>query len=233
MVTDAEYEQTVTSGVLSGPSLEGPVPAGTESLALDSAARVVGGYQWIEQRLFEILGGWVASEADPGARLLFDTTSRQHAWHAELLAQCLPGSGQLDRALLTVPPSPEVDHLLSSLGRPSSEDPSSPQSGRPPGPGGAGGTLHRLVAAGRVVLPRLVAGYGHHLSRAVPVTDAPVIRVLRLVMRDDIEAWQTTEAMIQALVRRPHDVAVVTAHQQELEQMVAGSGVGLVPWPDS
>ena len=129
---------------------------------------------------------------------------------------------------MTVPPSPEVDHLLGSLGRPISEEPSSavPVTGRPPG---------REVRAGRCtgswrpdgsLLPRLVAGYGHHLSRAAPVTDAPVIRVLRLVLRDDIEAWQATEAMIQALVRRPHDVAVVTAHQQELEQMVAGSGVG-------
>ena len=63
------------------------------------------------------------------------------------------------------------------------------------------------------------------------MADAPLARALRLVLRDDLEAWQATEAMVQALVRRPHDVAVVTAHQQALEELVAESGPGLVPWP--
>ncbi len=61
---------------------------------------------------------------------------------------------------------------------------------------------------------------------------APVIRALRLALRDEIEAWQTAELMVQSLIRRPHDVAVVTAHQQRLESLVVGSGPGLVPWPE-
>ena len=189
MASDAHYDEGVTTCVLSGSGLDVPRPTGTEALPLEHAARVIGAYQWVEQRLFEILGGWVSSEADPGARLLFDTTSRQHAWHGELFAQCLPGSVHIGTALLTVPPSPEVDHLLASLGRPiSDEPPSAPPTQPVAGAGGAGGTLHRLVAVGRVMLPRLVAGYGRHLSKAAPVADAPVIRALRLVLRDDIEA---------------------------------------------
>jgi hypothetical protein len=50
-------------------------------------------------------------------------------------------------------------------------------------------------------------------------------------MRDDIEDWQAVELIVQSLIRRPNDVAVVTAHQQRLEALVVGSGPGLVPWP--
>ncbi len=212
MVSEAGRTGPSVESILSGSVLDGLVPAGTVALPLADAARILGAYQWVEQRLFEVLGEWVALEADPVARLLFDSASQQHGWHAELFAEHLPRLDHMDPALLVVPPSAEVDGLLLGLGE-------------------AGGTLHRLVALGRVLLPRLVAGYSHHLGGAVPVTDAPVIRALRLVLRDDIEAWQVVEGLIQALVRRPHDVAVVTAHQQQLEQMVAANGVGLVRWP--
>jgi hypothetical protein len=94
-----------------------------------------------------------------------------------------------------------------------------------------GGTLLRLVSLARVVFPRLIAGYGLHLRRAAPVADGPVVRSLRLVVHDEIEAWQTVETLVQTLVDRPHDIAVVTAHQQILEEILAGMGPGLVPWP--
>ena len=96
----------------------------------------------------------------------------------------------------------------------------------------SGGTFPRLVGIGRVVLARLVTGYTLHLRRLSPVADAPLARCLRLVLRDETEQWQALEALTQALLRRPHDVAVVTSHQQRLEEIVAGSGAGLVPWPE-
>lgn len=205
----------VIDGVLAGSALDPPVAAGMAAMPLEQAARILGSYQWVERRLFEVLGAWVASEPDPAARLLFDAASQQHAWHARLFADRVPTIGDLDPASLAIPPSAEVDGLLGGLG------------GAPPG-----GTLLRLVALGRVVLPRLVAGYGRHLRRAAPVADGPVVRALRMVVRDDLESWQVTEALIQALLRRPNDVAVVTDHQQELEALLAGIGPGLVPWPD-
>jgi hypothetical protein len=85
----------------------------------------------------------------------------------------------------------------------------------------------------RVVLPRLVTGLALHLRRTRSVADAPVARSLRLVMRDEIEQWQVTEALAQSLLRRPHDVAVVTAHQARLEEFVTENGPGLVPWPEA
>ncbi len=213
MVSDAGRTGPSVASLLSGSILDGPAPTGTVALALEDAARMLGAYQWVEQRLFEVLGEWVGVEGDPVARLLFDSASQEHGWHAQLFGEHLPRLDHVEPALLIVPPSAEVDGLLLSLGE-------------------AGGTLHRLVALGRVMLPRLVAGYGRHLEHAVAVTDAPVIRALRLVLRDDIEAWQIVEGLIQALVRGPNDVAVVTAYQQQLEQMVAANGVGLVRWPD-
>ncbi len=199
---------------------ESPYVASRVALTLVESARLLGSYRWVELRLFEILGSWVANETEPEARLLFDLQSRHHAWHAELWGESLPDvDSVVDPDLLTVAPDKGTEELMSSLGGvPGSEE-------------GSGGTLVRLVGLARVVLPRLVCGYGYHLSRAVPVSDAPVIRSLRLALRDDMEDWQAVELMVQSLIRRPHDVAVVTAHQQRLEALVVGSGPGLVAWP--
>lgn len=205
-----------------GLGTEAQATAGAGALPLEAQARVVGGYQWIERRLFEVLGGWVLSEPVAEARLVFDVYSQQHAWHAELWAERLPVLDGLDPATLTVPPTPEVDSLLARLaGGVAGHDPA------------AGGTLLRLVGLARVVLPRLVTGYGLHLRRAAPVADGPVVRSLRLVMRDELEAWQATETMVESLVSRPHDIAVVTDHQQALEEVLVGTGPGFVPWPRS
>jgi len=193
---------------------------GDGAVSWEVQSRVIGAYQWVERRLFEVLGRWVGSEPLAEAGLVFDVYSQQHAWHAELWGQHLPVREGVDPATLAVAPGAEVDRLFGRL------------SGGP-GDGGpaSGGTLLRLVGLARVVLPRAIAGYRLHLRRASPVADAPVVRSLRLVIRDEVEAWQATEALVQTLVARPHDVAVVTAHQQALEELVAESGPGLVPWP--
>jgi hypothetical protein len=213
-----------------GPDDAAAVPAATAdgvasagALDLTSLRRVLGGYQWVERRAFEVLGSWVATEAVPQVRVLFDVHSQQHAWHAELFAERMPSIDGVDSASYVLPPSAEVDRLFATLG-----------GGGTPGDASrpaAGGTLLRLVGLSRVLLPRLVAGYGRHLRRCAPVADAPVARALRLALRDDVEGWQATEAMVQGLVRRPNDVQVVTAHQEALEERIAGAGPGLVPWP--
>jgi hypothetical protein len=218
---------------------DGPGGAGPAGLTLHDQARLVGGYQWVERRLFEVLGAWVGSEPVPEAQVLYDVYSQQHAWHAELLAERLPVLDSLDPATLTVPPDAEVDRTLGLLAGTVSDQgavggegaggPGAPPRGTVP----AGGTLLRLVGLGRVVLPRLVAGYNLHLRRLSSVADAPVGRCLRLVRRDELEQWQAIEALTQSLLRRPHDIAVVTAHQQLLEELLAGSGAGLVPWPEA
>lgn len=217
--------------------LDGAAASGGSTLSLEVQARLVGSYQWVERRLFEVLGSWVASESVPEAQLLFDVYSQQHAWHAELFADRLPALDTVDPAALVLPPSAEVDRMLGVLAGvvPVGEAPGAGGSLIGTGTGGdapSGGTLPRLVGIGRVVLARLVTGYTLHLRRVSPVADAPLARCLTLVLRDETEQWQALEALTQALLRRPHDVAVVTGHQQRLEEIIAGSGAGLVPWPD-
>ncbi len=217
-------------------ALDGGAGPGGPALSLHVQARLVGSYQWLERRLFEVLGSWVASEPVPEAQLLFDVYSQQHAWHAALFADRLPALDSVDADALVVPPSPEARRMLDVLAGAVPADAPSGDDGSPTVRGGtldmpAGGTLPRLVGTGRVVIPRLVTGYALHLRRVSPVTDAPMTRCLRLVLRDETEQWQAMEALTQALLRRPHDVAVVTGHQQRLEEIIAGSGAGLVPWP--
>jgi len=206
----------------------GPAPGA--ALGLFDLQRVLGGYQWVERRAFEVLGSWVVSESVPEARVLFDAQSQRHAWHASLFAERMPAIEGADAAAYVLPPSAEVDRLLATLGGGALSSGEGDVRGAA---AQAGGTLLRLVGLARVLLPRLVTGYALHLHRCAPVADGALARALRLAVRDDLEAWQSAEAMVQALVRRPHDVAVVTAHQQALEEKVAGAGPGLVPWPPS
>jgi hypothetical protein len=188
------------------------------ALTLVESARLLGGYAWVETRLFEVTGAWVGSESASEARVFFDTQSRHHAWHAQLWSERIPTvDGVVDPDAVTSAPTDGTAALFRTIGAPDS----------------GGGTLLRLVALARVVLPRLVCGYARHLQRVSPVSDAPVIRALRLALRDEGEAWRESELMVQALIRRPHDVAVVTGHQQKLEELVAGIGPGLVPWPET
>ncbi len=221
---------------MGGGTLDGVAVPGAAALSLLAQARIAGSYQWIERRLFEVLGSWVASEPVPEAQMLFDTYSQQHAWHAALFADRLPALDSVDPATLVVPPSPEVDRMVALLAGAVPDEARALSDGNLMRAGGpdvpARGTLPRLVGIGRVVLARLVTGYTLHLRRVSPVADAPMIRCLRLVLRDEIEEWQALEALTQALLRRPHDVAVVTGHQQRLEEIIAGSGAGLVPWPE-
>jgi hypothetical protein len=208
--------------------------AGGGVLSLHAQSRLVGSYQWVERRLFEVLGSWVVSEPVPEAQVLFDAYSQQHAWHAELFADRLPALDSVDPDTLVLPPSAEMDRMLNVLSGAVSDDEHSTHDGSLLGDASgapAGGTLPRLVGLGRVVVPRLVTGYALHLRRVSTVADAPMARCLRLVLRDEIEQWQALEALTQALLRRPHDVAVVTGHQQRLEAMIAEAGAGLVPWP--
>ena len=140
------------------------------ALPLHAQARLVGSYQWLERRLFEVLGSWVASEPVPEAQMLFDVYSQQHAWHAELFAERLPALDSVDPDSLVLPPSAEVDRMCAVLAGavPAGDGTSTGDGVIGPGDGSAvpaGGTLPRLVGVGRVVLPRLLTGYKLHLRR--------------------------------------------------------------------
>ncbi|MHB8329485.1 MAG: hypothetical protein ACYDD6_07680, partial [Acidimicrobiales bacterium] len=198
----------------------GPQEAIQGPLALDDLARLLGGYVWVERRLFGVLGRWVVTEPAPEAALLFDRNSQLHAWHAELFAEQLP-TPPPDQAGLVAPPSAGVARLMDAL----DDD----------GERAGAGPLDRRVGLGRVVLPRLVAGYTRHLGRTVPVADGALSRALRLVVRDDVEAWIEAESLLQELAGAAGagpDGPVGTVHRQGvLQELLSAAGPGLAPGP--
>mgnify|MGYP003403007899 CR=1 FL=1 len=58
---------------------------------IDESGRRIGHHAWIEMRLFETVGAWVASVSEPEVKALLAAQSHHHAWHAELWHGLLPG----------------------------------------------------------------------------------------------------------------------------------------------
>jgi hypothetical protein len=207
-------------------------------LPLSTAADLIGGYRWIEHALYEVLGSWVIDIPLPGVAVHLDAQSTRHAWHASLWADRLPVLHGVDPDTLTQPPDPAGAVLTTLAG--SAPLPGTPVTAGwawdtdddrlPPDPPGA---LPRLAGLYRVVLPRLVVSYEYHLRAASAVTDAPLIRALRLILADEIEDWHAGERLVQRLVTRPHDVEAVYGFQQRLELAAVGSSLasGLVRFP--
>ncbi len=182
-------------------------------LDMHRAAALLGGYCAVERRLFELCGFLAADpEAEPGTQVALDALSGEHAWHAELWADRLPVLSGVDARELVVLPPP-LEGLFGDLW--------------------SGTHLERLAGLFRVVLPRLVASYTHHSQTAEPVSEAPTMRALRLVLRDETEALVMGESLVERLLTSPEAVSaagrvVVTLETRLVE---AGVGTGLVPWP--
>jgi len=51
---------------------------------VEESARRVGNYKWAEMKLFEALGGWVATVPELDVKMRLGTHCYKHAWHAEL-----------------------------------------------------------------------------------------------------------------------------------------------------
>ncbi|HEY2564846.1 MAG TPA: hypothetical protein VGI44_14115 [Acidimicrobiales bacterium] len=200
-----------------------------QPLPLHVTASLVGGYRWIEQRLFELLGGWAAEATRPELRVHLDAQSVRHAWHASMWADRLPVRDGVSADELTVAPSAAA-RVLDVLGQPASGATGAETTGSETT---GSETTQQLAALYRVVLPRLVTGYSDHLRASAPVSDGPVIRALRLVLTDEIEDWHAGERLVQGLLVRPDDVALVSARQQKLESVVveASTSAGLTGWP--
>jgi hypothetical protein len=221
------------------PDADGAGP-GAAHLSLAESAAVVGGYAWIERQLAAVVGTWVTRMALPAVQVHLAAQSARHGWHAELWAERLPRLDGIDIEALCRPPTPAVGEVIDALdpsrrgldreqgwGEPARVD-------QPAASGTAPGALPLLAGLYRVVLPRLVVSYQAHLRVAMPVSDGPVIRALRLVVADEMEDWRDGELLVQQLVRRPHDVDAVSDFQKELEAVLVRAGIhpGLTGLPD-
>jgi hypothetical protein len=186
----------------------GPLSSlGRLALPLEVTAGLVGGYRWIEQALFALLGSWAGDPSLPEVQVHLDAQSARHAWHAELWAEHLPRHG-VDPA----PPTPAATVLaaLAALATGPEDTP----------------VPARLAGLYRAVLPRLVVTYQCHLAMTSAITDGPLIRSLRLVLADEIEDWHAGELLVQRLVTRPHDLGAVHAVHRQVETLVVESGLG-------
>ena len=65
-------------------------------------ARRVGHYKWVEMRLFEALGGWVATVPELDVKMRLGTHCYKHAWHADLWNKRLPELREMNTDRLTI-----------------------------------------------------------------------------------------------------------------------------------
>jgi hypothetical protein len=150
-------------------------------LLLEEAARRAGGHGWAESRLFEILGGWVASTDDVDAKLLLDRHSQHHAWRADQWWDRLPVLAEVDRSRLMGPPSASSAAVADELAA-------------------LQGTVRRLAGAYRVALPRLAGAYLQHRLQANPASDSAVLRTIDIVLADVVSDWRDGEVLLQQLL---------------------------------
>jgi len=168
---------------------------------LDGAARLAGGHRWVEARLFEILGGWVASTPDVDAKLLFDRHSQHHAWRADQWWDRLPVLADVDREDFVVPPSPNVAAAAEDLAA-------------------LDGVAARLAGAYRVALPRVAAAYHRHRRQANPASDSAAIRTLDLLLPDVARDWHEGEFLLQRLLVDDRTVDEVAGTVRSLERAI-------------
>ena len=68
-------------------------------------------------KLFEALGGWVATVPELDVKMRLGTHCYHHAWHAELWHKRLPELREMRPERLTVPPNDELVAFVNRLNR--------------------------------------------------------------------------------------------------------------------
>jgi len=172
------------------------------------SARRVGNYKWLEMRLFEALGGWVATVPELDVKLVLGRQCYHHAWHAELWNKRLPELREMNTERLTEPPNEEMVKFVDAV-----RDPEAPEL-----------TIEKLVGVYRVLIPRKIAAYTFHMNATSRITDAPTIRSLRFVLQDEMEDWREGEMLLQSLIQTPEEVKRASRRQQALEDLIRSAG---------
>jgi hypothetical protein len=178
------------------------------AFTVEETARRVGSYKWVEMRLFEALGGWVATVPELDVKTRLGTHCYKHAWHAELWHKRLPELREMNPDRLTLPANEHVERFMAAITEP--EEP--------------GQTIEKLVGVYRVLIPHKIAAYTFHLNNTSTITDAPTIRSLRLVLNDELEDWREGEMLLQSLIETDDEVERAAAHQARLETVMVRAG---------
>jgi hypothetical protein len=175
---------------------------------VEETARRVGHYKWAETKLFEALGGWVATVPELDVKMRLGTHCYKHAWHAELWHKRLPELREMNPDRLTAPANDALVAFVDAM-----TEPEAPEQ-----------TIEKLVGVYRVFIPRFVAAYTFHLSATSQITDAPTMRSLRFILQDELDDWRDGEMMLQSLIETPEEVQRAAAHQARLEALMLEAG---------
>ena len=178
------------------------------SFTVEETARRVGHYKWIEMRLFEVLGGWVATVPELDVKLRLGTHCYHHAWHAELFHKRLPELREMNPDRLTVPPNDALVAFVDAL-----TEPEAPEL-----------TIEKLVGAYRVLIPAKIAAYTYHRNNTSTITDAPTIRSLNFILQDEIDDWRDGEMLLQSLIETDEELQRAVDHQAKLQKLLLAAG---------
>jgi len=175
---------------------------------VEQTAKRVGHYKWLEMKIFELMGGWVATIPELDVKFRLGTHCYHHAFHAELWHKRLPELREMTPEKLTVAPNSEMEAFVEALGEPEDH----------------GQTIEKLVGLYRVLLPHLIAAYTFHLNTTSQIADAPTIRSLKFCLQDDQEGWREGEMILQSLIDNEDEVDRAAQQQAKLTKLLVAAG---------
>ena len=178
------------------------------SFTVEETARRVGIYKWTEMKLFEAMGGWIATVPELDVKMRLGTHCYHHAWHAELWHKRLPELREMKPERLTAPANEAMERFVEAM-----TEPEAPAL-----------TIEKLVGAYRVLIPRFIAAYTFHMNNTSEITDAPTIRSITFILQDEYDDWRDGEMLLQSLITTPGEVRRATEHQQRLEAIMVEAG---------
>ncbi len=187
-------------------SSESPAEAASR-FSLEETARLVGGFQWLEMQMFEILGSWVKTVPENPVKLRLGADCYHHSWHAEMWQQRLPELREMAADGFVAPASPRVEAAVAAIREPQGRDQ----------------TLEKLVGAYRVLIPYKISMYTDHLRKASPVSDGPIIRTLTLALTDEMADWREGEMLIRSLITHPDEAVRAGSHQGRLDALLVSA----------
>ena len=175
---------------------------------VEESARRIGHYGWIEMRLFEALGGWVATVPELDVKTMLGRHCYHHAWHAELWVKRLPELREMRPERLIQPPNAAMEAFVAAM-----TEPEAPEL-----------TIEKLVGVYRVLAPRKIAAYTYHLAATSRITDGPTIRSLGFILEDETTDWREGEMLLQSLIGTDEEAERAGRRQAELETLITKAG---------
>jgi hypothetical protein len=173
------------------------------SLTLHESASRLGGFCWIERRLFETLGASGANLEDPEAKVMVDAHAAHAAWRGGQWWDRLPVLAVIDRDELVTEPSAAAAAVYDRLSQ-------------------ATGLVAVLAGFYRVALPRLAGAYRAFEGLTSPLSDGPARRTLAQV-HSDVEADRAQgESFLHSLLVTAEAVDEASAATATLERVLAG-----------